>query len=104
MTRASDIKDRMRHTALRERGTPEGVPPAEQPAPEVPPAASRPPAPARRIRYTLDLSPPQHRFLKRFAVDAEVDASAVVRALLAELEHDAQLAARVQAQVARPAE
>lgn len=48
-----------------------------------------------RTRYTLDLSREQHRFLKLFAVDAEVDASAVLRALLRVLEADSILATRV---------
>lgn len=41
-----------------------------------------------RVRYTLDLSPEQHTFLKRFAFDANVDASGVVRVLLSRLERE----------------
>ena len=37
----------------------------------------------RKIRYTLDLEPEQHKNLKRFAVEADADASEVMRALLA---------------------
>jgi hypothetical protein len=50
---------------------------------------------ARRVRYTLDLAREQHRFLKLFALDAEVDASVVMRVLLDCLEQDAGLAKRV---------
>ena len=53
------------------------------------------------VRYTLDLAPAQHRFLKRFALDAEADASAVLRVLLTLLEHDSELAARVAAELSR---
>lgn len=47
------------------------------------------------VRYTLDLSREQHRFLKRFAFDAETDASVVMRALLAVLQRDKALAQRI---------
>lgn len=54
---------------------------------------------ARRVRYTLDLTPEQHRFLKRFAFDAETDASVVMRALLALLQNDEKLAQRILSSV-----
>ena len=50
--------------------------------------------PAKRVRYTLDLSKEQHRFLKQFALDADADASAIMRALLSILETDQELAGR----------
>lgn len=53
----------------------------------------------RRVRFTLDLTREQHRFLKRFAVDAETDASVVMRALLALLQNDEKLARRILAEV-----
>lgn len=61
--------------------------------------AGTPPSPAGRsnrpVRFTLDLAREQHRFLKLFALDAETDASVVVRALLALLAEDAVIAQRV---------
>lgn len=66
--------------------------------------ASRPPNEAsadRRVRYTLDLTREQHRFLRRFAFDAETDASVVMRALLALLESDEKLAQRVLSDLER---
>jgi hypothetical protein len=51
------------------------------------------------VRFTLDLARPQHRFLRRFALDAETDASVVVRTLLAMLEEDSSLAKRVLREV-----
>lgn len=53
----------------------------------------------RPVRFTLDLARPQHRFLRRFALDAETDASVVVRTLLAMLEEDSSLAKRVLREV-----
>ena len=50
--------------------------------------------PAKRVRYTLDLSKEQHRFLKQVALDSDADASAVMRALLSILETDQELAGR----------
>jgi hypothetical protein len=49
---------------------------------------------AKPIRYSLDLSPEQHRFLKRFALEANVDSSVVMRKLLELLEQDERLARR----------
>jgi hypothetical protein len=87
----SDLLERMRTTATRDI-TPTSPPPADRAA-GVPMAAV---TPGRRIRFTLDLSPEQHRFLKRFALDAEVDASLVARALLTLLESDAATGGRVR--------
>jgi len=39
----------------------------------------------RPVRYTIDLEPEQHRFLKHFALRADARASAVIRLLLDEL-------------------
>jgi len=97
--RPSDIAQRMRQVALHNKPAAAGVESQEAPKAPVQPAA--PVARERRIRYTLDLSPEQHRFLKRFAFDAEVDASAIVRALLTELDRDFALAERVRGQVRR---
>lgn len=57
------------------------------------------PRPGKPIRFTLDLAPDLHRFLKRFATDVEVDAARVMRVLLTQLRDDAELAARVRALV-----
>jgi hypothetical protein len=54
-----------------------------------------------RVRYTLDLSREQHRFLKRYAFDAEIDASVVMRALLALLENDDTVARKLRSQLER---
>jgi hypothetical protein len=68
-------------------------PPVPQPvAVPVPP----PLQPEKRVRFTLDLEREQHRFLKRFALDAEVDAARVMRALLDQLRTDTDLANRVR--------
>jgi hypothetical protein len=70
---------------------------APTPAREDPPQPTGPrPRPPKPIRYTLDLAPDDHRFLKRFAMDAEVNASVIVRALLGQLRSDPDLAARVR--------
>jgi hypothetical protein len=52
------------------------------------------------VRFTLDLARPQHRFLKQFALDAEADASVVLRVLLSFLEEDGILTKRVLARIA----
>jgi hypothetical protein len=53
----------------------------------------------RRVRYTLDLSREQHRFLRRYAFDAEIDASVVMRTLLALLQNDDTVARKVRSEL-----
>jgi hypothetical protein len=55
----------------------------------------------RKVRVTVDLAREQHRFIRRFAFEADVDASAVLRALLSLLEEDPALAERVLARIER---
>lgn len=50
-------------------------------------------------RFTVELQRSQHRYLKRFAMDADSDASSVIRALLTLLEGDPGLRERVQERV-----
>ncbi len=95
-SKPSDIAERMRQVALHNKPTTED---RDLAPPSVGPIA--PPSRERRVRYTLDLSPEQHRSLKRFAFDTDVDASVVLRVLLAELSRDPQLAERVRSQVRR---
>jgi hypothetical protein len=118
----SEILNRMRSVTLRERGGEDAAPPvpAAEPAPAeetaaataspepsaprrvaprpAPTAATRP-AGEKPVRYTLDLSREQHRFLKQFALDSEVDASEVMRALLRQLQNDSGLASKVQSKL-----
>jgi hypothetical protein len=62
--------------------------------------ANDPSAIDRRVRFTLDLTRSQHRFLKQFALDAESDASVILRVLLSLLEEDGTLTKRVLARIA----
>jgi hypothetical protein len=79
---------------------PTGVASSADPAAPVredPPHLAGPrPRPPKPIRFTLDLAPDEHRFLKRFAMDAEVNASVIIRVLLGQLRDDPDLAARVR--------
>lgn len=83
-------------------GIPEQPPaatPTPAPAPTRPTVASRRarrPKEARKVtRYTLDLETQQHRFLRLFAIQHDVEASKVMRTLLWLLEADPTLQARV---------
>ncbi len=97
----SDIAQRMRRVALHDKPAPVDADIEARESAPLPAAPVAPPARERRVRYTLDLSPEQHRSLKRFAFDAEVDASAIFRVLLAELGRDPALATRVLDQIRR---
>lgn len=73
------------------------LPPAVEPRGTTPQAETpAPPKPrVKMVRYTLDLEPAQHKFLKRFALEAGVDASQVLRVLLRRLEEDAELSSTI---------
>lgn len=51
---------------------------------------------AKPVRISVDLPKEQHRFLRRFALEADADGMQVVRALLLELEEDDRLTERVR--------
>ncbi|MCS6867127.1 hypothetical protein, partial [Thermus sp.] len=61
----SDLLARFRKTAEQPKPMAVAAPEVESPAPRAKP---------KMVRYTLDLEPAQHRFLKRFALEAGVDA------------------------------
>lgn len=50
-------------------------------------------------RFTVVITNDQHRFLKRFALDANSDASTVARLLFTMLETDASLAQQVRSRL-----
>lgn len=85
--RAKDILERMRTVAAGPAAPAEATRPA--PFPKVSGGE-------RRIRYTIDLDRRLHRVLKLYALDAGVNASEVIRALLGLLEQDPALGQRVQ--------
>jgi len=88
--RASEILARMRQVTMSARES-------RGPGPEAPESGLSAPVGGRRtrVRFTLDLSSEQHRFLRRFALEADTDASQVLRVLLRLLEQDPHLAHRV---------
>ena len=91
--RPSDVLARMQATATREK--PVSTDPTETALrPEVVATEDTPPTKSprvRRVRFTLDLDPEQHKALKRFALEADADASEVMRILLAQLQSDTAL-------------
>lgn len=85
-TKASDVLSRMKATTTREK--PASTVAGLEPAAESSPTPAAPPARARRVRFTLDLEPEAHKNLRRFALEADADASEVMRALLGLLHAD----------------
>lgn len=47
------------------------------------------------IRFSVDLDPEQHRFLKLFSIENGIQASVIMRALIYQLEVNEELANRV---------
>lgn len=87
-SKASDVLSRMKAAATREKPVSTAASGVE--TVEAAPALPVPSKP-RRVRYTLDLEPEMHKDLKRFALEADVDASEVMRALLTLLHSDAAI-------------
>jgi hypothetical protein len=85
---ASDMLARFRKTA-------------EQPKPVavvVPEATNEAPAPKpRMVRITLDLEAPQHKFLKRLALEEELSVADLLRAVVGWMEEDPEVARKVGA-------
>lgn len=79
----SDVLSRMKAAASREKPV-STIDELERPSATPTIGADTPAKPprVRKVRYTLDLEPEQHKNLKRFAVEADADASEVMRALL----------------------
>jgi len=92
-SKPSDVLSRMKAAANREK--PVSTLPSHGPtdqAMDIQPLPHPEPVPrARRVRFTLDLEPEAHKNLKRFALEADADASEVMRALLALLHSDTQV-------------
>ena len=88
---ASDIKATM--AASIKQGMTE-PPRVEAPSPSVDGQGS-----FRDKRFTVVIPNIQHRFIKRFAVDANSDASTIARTLFAMLESDASVAEQVRARI-----
>ncbi|CAM4003344.1 hypothetical protein [Deinococcus frigens] len=89
-SKPSDVLGRMKAAATREKPVSTTVPVGETEETSV--TSSAPVAPrVRKVRFTLDLEPEAHKNLKRFALEADADASEVMRALLALLHRDAQV-------------
>ncbi len=92
--KAGDMLERMRNTATREKPIRVGGEDKRR-------VKELPRDPGERVRVSLDLSKEQHKALKRFALEAETDASAVLRALLVRLEADQALADEIQAELSK---
>ena len=105
--KSSDILARMRQATMGEKPSSQEIEAGNySPTPSAPVPSEtdgrRPvllPQSGKRVRFTLDLNPQQHKFLKRFALEADTDASAVVRALLAHLEEDEAMAESIRRRI-----
>ena len=109
MTRADDLAAKA--ARLRARQAPTGQAPTPDPAATSVPqyvSSSVPPVRSRPVRLTVDVSPADHAALLRLTVEAaaqlgltRVHGQEIVRALIARMLTDADLQARVLADVAQ---
>ena len=89
----SDLKDRMKKATQRERShATKHVEPDD--------VLGEAQEEKTTVRFTLDLDKEQHKQLKTFALENDVRAAVVVRALLRRLEEDDELRVKVQAELA----
>lgn len=99
-TSSGDLLSRMRSTSIREgsssQQTPEEEPPIQERDATETEQPKQPKASPKPVRFTLDLPRSQHKFLKRFALDADSDAAPIVRVLISRLERDEELARSVR--------
>lgn len=84
-SKPSDVLTRMKAAASREKPISTSV---SEEADEQKVVVSAVPPRVRRVRFTLDLEPEMHKNLKRFALEADADASEVMRALLGLMHSD----------------
>ncbi len=89
----TDLKDRFKKAAKRERSHPTNHVDVEDVLGEEKEVKST-------VRFTLDLEKELHMQLKTFALKNEVKAAEVLRVLLKKLEEDADLRVKVQAELA----
>jgi hypothetical protein len=66
---------------------------------DLPAASARRPRPEKPVRFTLDLDPVRHHYLKEAAGVMEVKASEIVRELLDEMRDDDDLWMRVRTRI-----
>jgi len=93
MTTPTDMRERMRRTAL---GTPREVAPRQPLAVEGNLLRPRKGNDRKRfIRYSLDLSREQHRYVRQYALDHDADMSLVLRVLIDEMQKDTAWQQRV---------
>ncbi|GIW31714.1 MAG: hypothetical protein KatS3mg071_1888 [Meiothermus sp.] len=89
---ASDMLARFRKTAEQPKPVAVVVPEVE---PETASEASAPKP--RMVRITLDLEAPQHKFLKRLALEEELSVADLLRAVVGWMEEDPQVAQAIAA-------
>jgi hypothetical protein len=93
------------------KATPDASATHEQEQEPMPPATTAPEAPARayqrrrggqRIRVTVDLDREVHRALRQLALDADADASEIIRLLLGRALRDPGAAESIRAELEGP--
>ncbi len=79
---------------------------AQHPIAVLPPPAAGLPASGRRadmVRFTLDVTRTQHRFIKQFVLESDATPSAATRLLWQLVQEDGTLAERLRAALSRAA-
>lgn len=96
-----DGKDRLTQLMKRQTRTHQTKAHELEDVTESPPPAAKPKKERKTVRYTIDLTPEHQRMLKQFTLDAGVFSSAkVIRSLIEKLGTDAELRAKLLAELA----
>lgn len=75
------------------------MPPPATTAPETPPRAHQRRRGGERVRVTVDLDRDTHRALRQLALDADADASEIIRLLLGRALRDPDAAESIRAEL-----
>lgn len=97
-TKTSDLAARLKASTAGSQGST----PTDLVGKAVAPQQATPPtsAPFNAVRFQVNMSKAQHRFIRQFAFEADADISTIIRLLLGRIENDPVFAEEVRTQLA----
>ena len=101
-TKTSDLAARLKASATGSRAIGPSPSPSDLigKAVEVQQTAPPAPAPFQAVRFQVNMSKEQHRFIRQFAFESDTDISTIIRLLLTRIEDEPVFAEEVRSQLA----